>query len=297
MGDIHSWAERRDALVGLDAARKSGLSDAQVRRRAKSEQYRRVRRTVYAINGAPPTWRQSVRAVLLAHDGLVASHETALRLLGGQRPAWGDAIHVSGDMRTQVRLPGVVGHRSGTFAPNDRTERDGLACTAPVRTVIDLSGLLDERELGDVVDDLLRRRVLRLAHLRARVATTLPAPGRSLTRLRAVLAARLPGYDPGESALEAKIIRALVGHGIPLPAQQLRVDLGGSRYRLDFAWPDRRVYLEGNGFGWHRLSTDLDSDARRQNMLVIDGWRPIEITWTMSEAEIAATASAVLRRC
>jgi hypothetical protein len=46
MGEIHSWAERRDALIGLEAARKSGLSDAQVRRRAKGERYRRVRRTV-----------------------------------------------------------------------------------------------------------------------------------------------------------------------------------------------------------------------------------------------------------
>jgi hypothetical protein len=139
------------------------------------------------INGAPETWRQAVRAVLLAHAGLVASHESALRLLGGQRPAWGDAIHVSGDMRAQVRLPGVVGHQSGTFSPNDRTERDGLACTAPVRTVIDLSGLLDERELGDVVDDLLRRRVLRLAHLRARVATTrLRRDGRSRGSVRSL---------------------------------------------------------------------------------------------------------------
>ncbi len=37
------------------------------------------------------------------------------------------------------------------------------------------------------------------------------------------------------------------------------------------------------------LATDLDSDARRQNELVLDGWTPIEITWRMTDAEIAAT--------
>ena len=37
------------------------------------------------------------------------------------------------------------------------------------------------------------------------------------------------------------------------------------------------------------LATDLDGDARRQNELVLDGWVPIEITWRMSDAEIAKT--------
>ena len=37
------------------------------------------------------------------------------------------------------------------------------------------------------------------------------------------------------------------------------------------------------------LATDLDGDARRQNELVLDGWVPIEITWRMSDAEIANT--------
>lgn len=37
------------------------------------------------------------------------------------------------------------------------------------------------------------------------------------------------------------------------------------------------------------LATDLDSDAHRQNELVLDGWVPIEITWRMPDHEIAAT--------
>jgi very-short-patch-repair endonuclease len=67
------------------------------------------------------------------------------------------------------------------------------------------------------------------------------------------------------------------------------VSYGKRRYRIDFAWPDRRLYLEGNGFGWHMLATDLDSDARRQNELVLNGWIPIEITWRMTDAEIGNT--------
>ena len=295
MGDLNEWAERRDALIQLAAARDAGLTDAQVWRRSNNDLYRRMRRGVYAINGAAPTWRQAVRAVLLAHGSDVfASNDSAVRLLGGSLRQPSERIHVCGDIDSRVRLDGVVGHRSRTLEPHDVTERFGIACTSPVRTVLDMSGSLSVEELGELVDDFQRRRLLRLEELRARIDRTLPAPGRSMKKLRAVLAVRIPGYDPGESDLEGKIMRALTQHGLPLPAQQHRVNLCGSRYRLDFAWPTQRVYLEGNGFGWHQLSTDLDSDARRQNRLVIDGWRPIEITWHMSGEEIAATVRAVL---
>ena len=153
-----------------------------------------------------------------------------------------------------------------------------MLCTSPLRTVIDLSGPMTVAELGDVVDDFLRRKLLKLEQLRARVDRTRPAPGRSVVTLRNVLAKRLPGYDTGQSALEARIARIIDDHGLPRPAHQHRVSYGRRRYRIDFAWPDRKLYLEGNGFGSHMLATDLDSDARRQNDLVLDGWVPIEIT-------------------
>jgi hypothetical protein len=230
-----------------------------------------------------------VRAVLLSHpDALAGSHWTALTLLGGGAHAV-DQIHVITDLEHQVNLEGVICHRSGVLEEGDLVRRDGMRCTSPLRTVIDLSGPLAVADLGDVVDDFLRRKLLTLEALRARVDRTRSAPGRSVATLRKVLAQRLPGYDPGESVLEARIARIIDTHGLPRPSHQHRVNYGRVRYRLDFAWPDRRLYLEGNGFGAHQLATDLDSDARRQNNLVLDGWVPIEITWRMSDVEIATT--------
>ncbi|MBI5089164.1 MAG: hypothetical protein HZB15_09990 [Actinobacteria bacterium] len=213
---------------------------------------------------------------------------TALRLLDGPRFE-AHQIFVITTLDRPVRLPGVVAHRSGTLENGDLVRRGGMLCTSPLRTVIDLSGTLSDTDLGRVVDDFLRRRMLRLDTLRARVNRLRPARGRSVARLRRVLAARIPGYDPGESELEARIRRVLDRASLPAPVHQHRVSFGPRRYRIDFAWPDRKVFLEGNGFGFHSIATDLDRDARRQNELVLEGWRPIEITWRMSDAEIATT--------
>jgi hypothetical protein len=210
-------------------------------------------------------------------------------MLGSAPSTISEFIHVIAETAHRISLDGVVGHRSGVIEEGDVIIRDGMRCTSPLRTVLDLSGPMSATELGKVVDDFLRRKLLGLEELRERVDRTRPAPGRSVVTLRQVLEKRLPGYDPGESELEGRIARIIDTNGFPRATHQHRVSYGNRRYRIDLAWPDRRLYLEGNGFGWHMLATDLDGDARRQNELVLDGWAPIEITWRMTDAEIANT--------
>lgn len=291
----YRWAENHDGLITQRVMRADGRDRGAVQGELRSGRVRSIRRGVVAVNGAPPTWRQAVRAVLLScGDEVAASHGTALRLLGG-RVIPSEWIEVLAPMARQVRLDGVRAHRSGVLEPGDIVVVQGMRCTSALRTVVDLSGVLPWKQLGDVVDDLVRRRLLDLEALRSRVNRLRPAPGRRMKVLRAVLAARIPGYDPGESTLEARIMLLLIEHGLPLPTQQLKVEFGPNRYRIDFAWPDRRIYLEGNGFGSHSLSTDLDRDARRQNELVLDGWRPIELTWRMSDEEMRRVLISFLR--
>lgn len=288
--DRFLWAERHDGLIPTRTAQASGQTKRQLAHERKIGRLRQVRRGVSVVNGVPPSWRQAVRAVLLSHiDRVAASHWTSLTLLDGVSNAEIDHIHVITDLEHRIVLEGVVSHRSGLLEEGDLVRRDGMLCTSPIRTVVDLSGPMTVPELGKVVDGFLRRKQLSLEELCQRVDRTRPAPGRSVATLRKVLAARMPGYDPGESELEGRIARIIDAHGLQRATHQHRVSFGNRRYRIDLAWPDRRLYLEGNGFGWHMLATDLDSDARRQNELVLDGWVPIEITWRMSDDEIAHT--------
>lgn len=283
------WAERHDGLITNEVAAASGLGRGAMDWRRRTGRYRPLRAGVVAVAGAPPTWMQQVRAASLAAGARVqVAHLTAARLLGAPVKDTGE-IHVSGPLGRWVRLSGVVGHRTGTLEEGDVVRAHGVPCTSALRTIIDISGTLSVRDLGTLLDHFLRTRQLDLERLRQRVARTRPAPGRSVKKLRQVLSDRIPGYDPGESALEARISRVIDRAGLPRPAQQHRVRIDGSRYRIDFAWPERRLYLEGNGFGFHRLSSDLHRDAVRQNELVLAGWTPIEITWRMSDSTIERT--------
>jgi hypothetical protein len=281
--EMYRWAERHDGLLTVAVLRRAGWTDAAIDYHRSTGRLRPIRRGVVAINGTPPTWRQAVRAVLLGAGVCAAlSHETAVRVLLG----WiGDEeqIHVLVALGHQVVLDGVRCHRSGLIEPGDIVCRGELTCTSPLRTVIDLSGSWSAKRLGLLVDEFMRRSMLDLSELRRRVDELRPAPGRSVATLRAVLSPRPGRYHPGESPLEARIAQVIIAEQLPPPVQQLRWSVDGHRYRFDFAWPDQRVYLEGLGFGFHSMASDLD-----------DGWRPIEITWGMSDREIGQSIRRLL---
>ena len=290
--------ERQDGVASVVQAMGAGTSRRQVWRRRRSGRYRRCRRNVVQLAGVPRTWRQAIRiASIAAGERVVVSHASAARLYDLElpravHPRWakdGRFIEVAAPLAQHIRMAGVRGHRSGMWSPGDVEEHDGIPITSPLRLVIDMSSRLGVDGTGKLVDQLLRRKLLDMRELRERVETLRPAPGRSVRVLRLVVAARSDDFDAGESTLESRIRRVIRRKGFPEPAGQHRISDGDFEVRLDFAYPDVKVYVEGDGFGFHRFASDLDRDVRKRNGLATRGWIGLHITWRMTDAEIEAS--------
>ncbi len=64
-----------------------------------------------------------------------------------------DLIHVTipgrpDDPRTpRPNIPGVIVHHVPELHPDDRTMHDGIPCTSPARTLVDLAEVMDREEL------------------------------------------------------------------------------------------------------------------------------------------------------
>ena len=50
-------------------------------------------------------------------------------------------------------------------------------------------------------------------------------------------------------------------------------------YLVDFAFPDIKLAVEIDGFGWHRDIQAFQHDRRRRNALVTSGWTVLNFTW------------------
>ena len=294
---VNRLTRRQHGLITRAQARQLGFTVRQIEDRIERGQWLALRPGVYAVAGMPPTRDQALLAVALAVQGSVAiSHRSAAGLwtmTGMEKP---DSIEVVTDVSRWARLEGVVGHRSRALFHEDLVDLRGIPVTSRARTLVDLSGAVSIGQLRRALEDSLRHG-LSLAALR-RCAGRLPSgPGRRMTLVHTLLAERLPGYDPGDSDLETRALRVLVGGGLPIPRQQVPVKVGGRRFKLDLAYPDLRVGIELDGWDTHHTLTAFHGDRERDALLASAGWVVAHFSARTADTQMVAAVGALLDRC
>jgi len=295
-GRLFRIAAAQHGLVTADQAAGAGLSTEQIRWLTRSGHWISIRPGAYARSGTPPTVFQAMAAaVYAAGPGAWASHGTAGLLWQFPRVN-PDVVEVVTPLDRKVGLVGVTGHRSGALFTDDLTIHRRIPTTTPERTLVDLSAGLTDAALARILDDGLRRRMLRLDRLRRCVGRLAGAPRRKPSAIHALLAERLPGYDPGDSDLETRVLRLLVAGGFAPPAQQYRLKLGGRTVRLDLAHPQVMLAMELDGWEHHRARTAFDDDRARGNLIVAAGWTLVRFTSRTPDAEILGCVRAVWDR-
>jgi hypothetical protein len=277
---IASVAARQYAVVHLDQLRSAGVTNRALDRAVEAGEVERASSEVYRIAGSPRTWRQDVMtAVLDAGPDAAASHRCAARLLGIADRRAGPLVEISVPRTLSSRLPGAIVHRSKDLDADHVVVVDGIPCTGPLRTLVDLGAV----ERWPVVSDAFERA------LQAGQVTLLGAEW-MLTRLsrrgrrgcgvfRRVLDERaLKVVSPDPGLLEARMARVLVG--FPEAAYQYVVRHDGAFVaRVDFAYPQFREAFEVLGFEKHGTPAAMGASFERTHRLRAAGWNVTEFNW------------------
>jgi very-short-patch-repair endonuclease len=103
-------------------------------------------------------------------------------------------------------------------------------------------------------------------------------------------AARLKAYlddaTVTQTDLEDRFLKICRRHRIPTPLTQ-----HGMKPRVDFAWPDRRLIVEVDGWQAHRTRVAFQDDRTNSNLLQLAGNVVLRYTWDdvrIRHAEVAA---------
>jgi hypothetical protein len=269
-------AATQHGLLSYDQIMAAGMSRAGVSRRVAAGRWQAVAPRVYRLTGSPPTWLQSLAAACLwAGAGAAVSHRAAAALhgLSGFRPG---VVEISTTANRKRAPDWLVCHRVTDLPPAHLCTMTGIPVTSPDRTLLDLAGTVDVSDLERALDEVLRRGMAS----RSRIAWTLDhsrTPGKRA--LRNLLSARLPGYVPPHSELEAALLRLLGTAGLPVPLREYEIREDGFNGRADFAWPDQRVAVETDGFVWHSGRHQWQRDRTKRNLLTLRGWKVLQLTW------------------
>ncbi|MGZ4683916.1 MAG: type IV toxin-antitoxin system AbiEi family antitoxin domain-containing protein [Acidimicrobiales bacterium] len=276
---IATFATRQHGLVTLDQLRESGLTERGLGCRTEAGRLERLHRSVYRVAGSVHTFEQEVLAACLSVGGLVAaSHRAAAELWDLELPD-PPRCEITRAPGRSPRLQGVIVHRVIDLVPGHIVVRRGIPVTNPMRLLVDLGAVVPPFVVEHALDDLVGRRVVSLAGVRA-FHESVAARGRSgVGVLRAILERRADGDEMSRSRLEAMLIDLADRAGLPTPVFQHPIVLGGRNRRIDFAFPALRIAIEVDGYESHMRYDVFQDDRVRGNELELAGWVVLHFTW------------------
>ncbi|MFT4043406.1 MAG: type IV toxin-antitoxin system AbiEi family antitoxin domain-containing protein [Gordonia sp. (in: high G+C Gram-positive bacteria)] len=266
--DIHELSARRDGVITNEEARACGMSPSMIGRRIASGAWIVVARGVYLVAGHPRSGRAQARIAALS------VHRSGV--LGGVAAAWWSGIYEHEPHKHLVYTDTRGSHHrsSATAMPryrvlhaDDIVVRDGLRITGTALTVLDAS-----LDVGISVIDaaLLTARVTP----DALVATHARYPKRhGASTVTQYLRLIDSGARSEAERLAAKLFRSA---GVSGWVANLPV----CGYIIDFAFTDRMVAVEIDGFAYHRDAVTFQRDRTKRNALTRAGWTVVNFTWS-----------------
>lgn len=287
--------ESQGGVFSRRQALEAGASESSIDRALRSGRINRQTRGVYRIAGAPLSRVAQMHAAIAgAGSPRWISHLTAAELHGLATPR-SDLVEITRRQNApRLVRPGVLDHSAKVLPDTDLTVVSGIPATSVARTLIDCSEHLNRRELATAVDDALRRKLVSIEDVAASLQRLGRYSGRKRVRdIRKIVIDR-SAVAGVESLLEARVLRAIKRAGLPLPETQYWVEIGGHKYRLDFAYPQHMIALEADGYAYHSSQSKFEADRTRDNRLRLAGWTVLHFTAADSSSAIAAAVRSAL---
>jgi very-short-patch-repair endonuclease len=220
-------------------------------------------------------------AVLACGPGSLVSHRTGAALLGA-RPTSRAVVDVTSPTRAGRGLRGIAVHSAATLEPRDVVVVRGIPCTSLARTLLDLAEVVDRRQLERAYE---QAEVLRLLDVDEIADVLARASGRRGAPLLGALLRDHAGAFLTRSELEELVLALCRTAGLPDPRVNHWIALSGGGVEVDFAWPERRLVLEADGYGVHGTRHAFENDRLRDQRLLLAGWRVVRATWRQAETE------------
>ena len=254
-----------------------GMSPATLARRIQVGHLVRIGKGLYAQPGVLESEKATLLAATHALDA-VASHQSAARLHG--LDVVSPSVAVTVPTRKSNKFDSVVVHQSTDLAEEEVTRIDGIPSTDPPRTIVDLASVIKRKRLAAVLDHAVRVDLTSYIEVSSRLESLARKGKPGVTLLRSVLKPRLGGFVVSDSTLETRLYALIDRSSLPRPTPQYRPAwLKPVNGRVDLAYPEHALLIEGDSRRWHGTPEAFQADRHRGNLAQLAGWRVLRFTW------------------
>jgi very-short-patch-repair endonuclease len=192
------------------------------------------------------------------------------------------------------KIDGIRFHRVRPPRLEEAGTVDGIPCTSPARTFVDLAGTVGDRTLRSCFERAAQQKLLDVPAIEASMD-----PGRrgmpSLRKLVDEWRQAAPVAKKGElkSPLEAKVLPLVLRRSLPAPRLNAPVQIANGRIEVDFLWPDAKFVVEADSRDFHATHVAFERDRWRDRELLRAGYASLRVTHREAEQEPEAIVDAV----
>jgi very-short-patch-repair endonuclease len=283
-------------VISRDQLRSLGMSDSAISHAIRTGRLHRVFRGTFALTQQISRRGRLSAAVLACGKGAVISHRSAGALLGflNQGPA---VIDVIPPQERGRQVDGIRFHRVRTPRRDEVGTVDGIPCTSPARTLVDLAGTVGDWTLRSCFERAAQKRMLDMPT----IEVSMDAGRRGNPSLRALIdewrrAAPVAKKGKLKSPLEAKVLPLLVRRDLPAPLLNAPIKIPNGRIEVDFLWPEHRLVVEADSRDFHGTDLAFERDRWRDRELFRVGYNTLRITHQQAEQEPEAIVDAIAVR-
>jgi very-short-patch-repair endonuclease len=268
---IHELAESQHGVVARRQLLDMGMGRGLIQDRLDGRRLLTIHRGVYAVGhrrfDLPHRW---IAAVLACGRRAVLSHGSAAHLWG-LRGSYG-AIEISRPSGGN-RRKGILIHGYRHLPPAEVCIERGIPATTIERTLLDIATDLDERQLERALVDADRSTRL---SWRAMGRICREGDGRmGIARLRKVTQLVDPNAVYSRSPQEVDFLALCREARLPPP--QVNVLVEG--HLIDFLWPEKRLVVESDSYGYHGDRPAFERDHQVTLELTAAGYKVLRSTY------------------
>lgn len=280
---VAELSRRQFGAFSLRQAIDLGLPAATVHARRRAGRYVSLASGVLAESAAPDSWQRAAMAAQLTIGGEVAlARQSAAQVHGLDLPPSldDDRMHLLVSSRSFEDVPGLVVHRTSRLdADVDVVAVGPLRVTTVTRTICDLAGQMGPTALRRSVADAVRRGFTSAVDLRT--ASGRLGRIRGKRQLLAIVDELSPLDRDCRTELESAFVRVMTRAGYPPTAVNYPViDAFGTRRRIDAVYLPEKLPVELDSRLAHGTLLDWHDDLRRENAVVLSGWRDfLRFSW------------------
>jgi hypothetical protein len=281
---IGELADTQHGLISAHQANALGATEHQIRQQEVRGVWERVHLGVYRVRGAAPGYRQALVAACLAIGPEVTASHRAAATVHGLLSYADPPVEVTTTRLRSPEVRGVVVHRLKDLHPRWVTCLHSVRTTTVARTLVDLGAVASSRTVEAALDRAAGRKLVTYREVRDAMRAVARQGRRGVGTIRRLLEARVGEALPA-GVFEATMTSLLRVAGLPRASPEYLVtdDHGGFIAVVDFAYPDRRLAIEVDGYEFHSSPRALADRNQRDRLLLDAGWRTLHYSWAEVE--------------